>query len=101
MSLGIPPRAIFFDEVNSDLTLPIKIYTFKGREAISENIREMVEGENLIGTGTLAGLGTKLIKLETGFIELLGRKEYEDNYNRMLFGTFVCDENGRLMYIAQ
>jgi hypothetical protein len=59
--------------------------------------RVMAPGESLVGSGILAKVGTPVMEVQRGLVEVLGRQEYNDPDNRMFLDTFARDSHGRLM----
>ena len=95
-----PRNCILFPDINEVDSVSVspspKVYAFNSRG----KIRKISDEENLAGNGIFANLGTKLINLQNGSVELLGRQEEEFNnsYNRMTLDSFVRDSHGRLMH---
>ena len=59
--------------------------------------RVMSAGESLVGDGILAEVGTPVMEVQSGLVELAGRGDYGDLDNRMLLDSFARDFHGRLM----
>jgi hypothetical protein len=66
---------------------------------ISESKRIIQNNENLVGeTGKLAKLGDAILRIDSGFIVLVGRNQFPNDANLMNLDSFVKDPNGRLLH---
>jgi len=96
-SPGSTGKSIGLLDVN--INKPEGIFTFVQIYALDMDgkPRVMEGSEVLIGTGVQADVGTALLDIKTGQVELLGRREYADDENRMSLDSFARDTHGRLM----
>lgn len=100
---AVSPRTQLAILINNNDRTPIGLKIFDNEfdiftQPTSQSERIITDEESLVGeSGTIASLGTPLLRINDGYISLLGRSVIDNNYNRMLLDLFIQDGKGRLI----
>jgi hypothetical protein len=93
-SPAISKKAIILIGTNPDPTRSIEVYALDS----TGDTRAMGDAEIAVGTyGGLVNFSDVIIELNSGGVLLLGREDFNDDYNRMFLDSFARDKHGRLM----